>query len=165
MTFLNQKFIIRAIWLLAFIDAMRQGLNLPNSELVSFMGTSGEFKIFPALFGLFAPPALVFLNLFIEKFFPRIVSLPLFSLAPITRWIEEQWGEGALRQFMQALQPSLLVIISALILGIVGLISSIKTNAKMPSFEIASFFLTAGLGFAIARGLGRRLSKNHFYYF
>lgn len=165
MTFFSQKFIVRAIWLIALVDAARQGFTLPSSELTSVFSHSEQFKIYIALFGLLIPSVAVLFSVFIEKFVPRLSIFPTFGLPSITKWIDQRWGENALSQFMQALQPVLLTALSSLVLGSVGLISCVHANASGFAFEIASFFLAGGFGFIIARMLSRRLSENHFYHF
>jgi len=139
---------------LAFADAVRQGVSLPHSEFVAMVGSPHQFNADLAIFGLFGPPLLMLGNVAMLKAFPKMAP---FGTGVVTRWVDSRWGLGSMHAFLRALRPMALVALAAFVLGSLGMVSSEYMNASQFSFEIASFFLAAGVGFGIARLIGLRL--------
>jgi hypothetical protein len=134
-------------------DAVRQGLALPQSAFVALTPATRQFSSVSAVFGLLAPPACVLGTAF-SKLPRRMTS------GRLTGWVDGRWGAGSADAFLRSLRPTALVGVGAFILGSVGFVSSIRANASPFAFEIASFFMAAGIGFGIARIIALRLLPN-----
>jgi hypothetical protein len=150
----HQKIIVRVIWCLVIADAVRQGVSLPYSEFVAMASTPHQFNANMVIFGLFGPPLLMLGNVAMLKAFPKMAP---FGTGAVTRWVDSRWGSGSMHAFLRALRPTALVALAAFVLGSLGMVSSKYANASQFAFEIASFFLAAGVGFGIARIIGLRL--------
>ena len=153
----HQKLIVGVLWCLAIADAVRQGIALPQSELVAGTAAGHQFNPAIAVFGLVAPPACVLLAVA----FPRLShKSTMFGGGRVGRWIDRRWGAGSAHAFLRSLRPTALVGAAAFVLGCVGLASSMQSNANSFALEIASFFIAAGLGFGLARVMALRLLPN-----
>ncbi|WP_284620711.1 hypothetical protein [Aquabacterium humicola] len=152
----HQRPIVVALWCLAIADAIRQGIALPASEFVTLTSPTHQFNPAITVFGLLAPPACVFGTVFLRSSFKTAT----FGAGRLSRWVDTRWGEGSANSFLRSLRPTALVGVGAFVLGTVGTLSSLKTNATSFSFEVASFFLAGGIGFGIARFIALRLLPN-----
>lgn len=149
-----QQVIVRVIWCLTATTAVIQGILLPHSELVVMAGANRLFNMDLAIFGLFGPPLLILGNVVMLKAFPKMTH---FGTGAVSRWIDSRWGSGSMHALMRALHLTALVALAAFVLGSLGMVFSWYANASPFSFEVASFFLAAGIGFGIARLIGLRL--------
>lgn len=149
----HQKSIVGVLWCLAIADAVRQGISLPQSEFVMLTSAAHQFNPAIAVFGLVAPPVCVLLTVA----FPLSAKAGHFSRGWVSRWVDRRWGAGSAHAFLRQLRPAALVGAVAFVLGCVGFVSSMRSNASSFAFEVASFFVAAGFGFCIARAMAMRL--------
>ena len=154
----HQKPVVVVVWLLAIADAVRQGIQLPKSDIVTLAGETGLLPNYTIVLGLVGPTLLVAVNMALSHAFPMLS--PLSSGKAFSRWIDTRWGEGSLAAFVRALHPMLLVAVALCIMGAVGLLSA-KAAAGGPfASQLASFALAAGVGFGIARAIAKRWAAN-----
>jgi hypothetical protein len=135
-----QRIVVISIWAVFLLTALRQGVDLPGSELVTI--SPNRFVVGIPLFGLFAPPILVRINGLTQSRRPG-AQTPTW----IERVIDSRLGTGAARAFWFRLRPVSLMAAGCFVLGASGLISSVVTDAPLAAFETSSFFLAAGVGF------------------
>jgi hypothetical protein len=136
----RQLQLIVAIWVLVLIDAIRQGVTLPTSELVANW-PSHPATIFLA-FAVLAPPILVAAN----HFFPL---RGLWFDWP-KRVVDHWFGDGVANRFWRRLRPLALMSLGAFVLGATGYAASDQVGAADGAFAISGIFLGFGIGFLIA---------------
>jgi hypothetical protein len=139
--------LIVAIWILVVVDATRQGMTLPASELAARWPDQPVYGLLA--FTVFAPPLLVAANHF----------LPLRGLwfEWPKRIIDRYFGHGAASRFWVRLRPLWLMSVGAFVLGCVGYVTSERIGAASGT-SISGLFLGFGVGFLIGALLERSLT-------
>jgi hypothetical protein len=153
-----QNPVVAAVWLLAVADAVRQGVQLPQSDLVTLAGATGQLPSLTVVLGLIGPTLLLFLNLAMSHAFPGLS--PLSMVKGLSRWVDSRWGEGSLAEFLLALRPVLLVAVALCTMGTIGLLSARSATTAPFASQVASFALASGIGFAVARVVAKRWFSN-----
>jgi len=150
-----QKQVIVGIWAVTLADAVRQGVSLPTFFSLHFDKAFPHvtFNWTTVVFGLLAPPFLILFQGLFRKIFPKPSRA---RLGLITQWVDSRWGHGSTDLFFQSLRPMALMACAGVVLGAVGWMSCVYTDATPMAFVIASFFLSAGVGFGLARVLAIR---------
>lgn len=152
----HQKSIVVVLWCVAIVAAVWQGVSLPQSDLVALPSENHQFNPALLLFGLLGPPACILGTALLMS----SSKVARNGTGPVSRWVDSRWGAGSIAGFLRNLRPTALVGLGAFILGSVDLVSSVHSNAGSFAFETASFFLSAGIGFGIARVIALRLMPN-----
>ena len=134
----RQLQLIVAIWVLVLIDAVRQGITLPASELAARWPNQSMYVLLA--FTVFAPSVLVAAN----HFFPL---RGLWFDWP-KRLIDRRFGDGAATRFWVRLRPLSLMSAGAFALGVAGYVASERVGAASAA-SISSLFLGFGIGFLI----------------
>ena len=140
----RSSILIAVIWALLLIDALRQGLGLPNSELAEAFGMRES-----ALISLLFPFAFFALAAFFQRH-------KLFDIRFLRKAVDAKFGEGAFISFIERLKPSLLFMAFCLTLGAAGLIATYLSTKTDGAYFISGFFLSAGLGLLTAYLLSTR---------
>src|SRR5262249_12317883 len=73
-----------------------------------------------------------------------------------TRLIDWMWGHGAWEAIVVRLKPVALLIVTASIAGVVGLISTYMGSQSWPAYVSSAFALSLALGLTVAYCLSRR---------
>jgi hypothetical protein len=155
----HQKAIIAGIWLLTVADAVREGIYFP-SVMAKDLERSVPVHAFVweiVVLGFLGPPLLIVIRSVFVKYVPMIGRPRRRFLA---RWLDRRWGPGSGELFVQKLRPMALTACTCVVLGSVALLSCLYFEATPVAFSIASFFLSSGIGFWIARGLAARVSRD-----
>jgi len=150
-----QKQVVVGIWVVTLADAVRQGMSLPTffSMHVDRAVPHVTFHWTVVAFGVLAPPCLILFRGLYRKILPKLGRV---RLGLIRRWVDGSWGQGSTDLFLQSLRSMALTAYAGVVLGAVGWLSCIYTDATPTAFVIASFFLSAGVGVGLARFLSIR---------
>jgi hypothetical protein len=70
--------------------------------------------------------------------------------------IDRKWGAGSWEGFVKRLRPTGLMMFFALMVGVVGLVSTYAHEQSSQAYFISAFFLTCGLGLLLAHLLSFR---------
>jgi hypothetical protein len=134
----RSSILIVVIWALILVDALRQGLSLPNSELAEGFGMGESALTFlPFPFAFFA----------LAAFFQR---RKLFDIRFLRKAVDAKFGEGAYISFIERLKPGLLFMSFCVTLGAAGLITTYLSTKTDGAYVISGSFLSAGLGLLTA---------------
>lgn len=155
----HQKVIIAGIWVLTVGDAVRQGIYFPT-VMAKDLERSIPVHTFVwelVVLGLLGPPVLLLTRRVLLKHVPKLRRRRDGFL---TRWLDRRWGAGSGALFSQDLRPMALMICTVVVLGSVALLSCLYFEASLVAFSIASFFLSSGIGFWIARDLAAKVSPD-----
>jgi hypothetical protein len=134
-------FLIALIWFVLLAIAFFQGIQVRHATLAPPIRVA--YFIIP-LFTIFA---------FGASFLQRRSVLDI----PPVRWlVDRKFGVGIYDRFLERLRPVTLLMASALIMGIVGLISTYATTQNYAAYFNGSFFLACGLGLLVAYLLSLR---------
>lgn len=71
----------------------------------------------------------------------------------LARYVDRHFGEGALVSFLVRLRPLLLFASATVIQGGLGLVQADRSNLPFDAYVISGFFISGGVGFAVAHGL------------
>jgi hypothetical protein len=99
-----------------------------------------------------APPGILFLPVV------SVVGLSLarrdpFDVAPLRAWIDNRLGDGSYVGFIRNLKPMLLLSLSFIASGLLGLARNLQANAPLDAYWFHAFFLCCGLSFLIGRAV------------
>ena len=155
----RQNTIIASIWLLTLADAVRQGIYFPGvmAEGIERSVPVHTFVWEIVVFGLLGPPFLILMRSLLVKYVPKLRRR---RGGLLTRWMDRRWGAGSVELFVQNLRPMALMALTGVVLGLVALLSCLYFEASPVAFSFASFFLSSGIGFWIARGLAAQVSPD-----
>jgi hypothetical protein len=137
----RQLLLVLAIWALVLVDATRQGILLPTSELAATWPSSPSNVIL--LFALLGPPILVALN----HYFPTSWAGAWANWPQ--RLVDRYFGSGAATRFWYRLQPLYLMSAGSFLLGCTSYIASERGGAPAGAFAISIIFITFGVGFLL----------------
>ena len=155
----HQKIIIVGIWVLTVADAVHEGIYFPSVTAKDFESSIPvqRFVWEIVVFGLLGPPILLLMRSVLVKYVPK---LRRSRGGFLSRWSDRRWGAGSGALFVQSLRPMALMACTGVVLGSAALLSCLYVAASAVAFSIASFFLSSGIGFWIARGLAARVSPD-----
>jgi hypothetical protein len=134
----RQLQLIVAIWALVLIDAVRQGLTLPASELAARWQPQPSQALLA--FTVLAPPLLVAAN----HFFPMRGGWADWP----KRLVDRRFGEGAAERFWVRLRPLSLMSLGAFVLGGTGYVASDRIGSASGS-SMSILFVGFGIGFLV----------------
>ena len=134
----RQLQLVVAIWALVLIDATRQGVTLPASDLAARWPPQPSQALLA--FTLLAPPLLVAAN----HFFPMRGGWADWPKRLIDRW----FGQGTAESFWVRLRPLALMSLAAFVLGGTGYVAS-GSAGSAPGSSISILFLGFGVGFLV----------------
>ncbi len=137
----KSRIVIIVIWTVFIADALRQGIEMPSSNIVDFFPAD----LAPPL--TLAIPFLLFTFFLCAAFFQRKKRLNLGSL---TGFFDKRFGPAATQSFLTRLRPFSLLTVFFLVLGSSGMISTYSSKPAPMAFVISSFFLSSGLGLLCA---------------
>src|SRR5436305_2035920 len=142
---------VAVVWLAFIASALSSGLSI-GAGTPTLRATTGE---------AFPPPnvALIILSFgFIASsggvFLVRRVIRYGHSWA--TRLVDWGWGEGSWEAIVVRLKPVALLMVTASINGIVGLISTYMNSQSWTAYVNSAFALSVGIGLTVAYCLSRR---------
>lgn len=148
----RQRVFVVAIWVVVLLDALRQGIGLPTSEVVALWPSSFPDDLL--WFSIFSPPLLVGANHLTP---PKWVQGLWFSWP--RRFIDHWFGAGTASRLWQRLQPLALMSAAAFVLGSVGFIASDRADALPSAFVISKIFIGFGVGFFMGMLLEKYVFK------
>jgi hypothetical protein len=143
----RQLLLVLAIWALVLVDATRQGILLPTSELAATWPSSPS-NVF-LLFALLGPPIFVALN----HFFPASWAGAWANWPQ--RLVDRYFGSGAAARFWHRLQPLYLISVGSFLLGCTSYIASERGGVPGGAFAISIIFIMFGAGFLLGALLER----------
>lgn len=134
----RQLQLIVAIWALVLVDAVRQGIAMPASELAAVWPPKASQALL--VFTVLAPPLLVAAN----HFFPMRGGWADWP----KRLVDRRFGQGTAARFWVRLRPLSLMSLAAFVLGGTGYVASDRVGS--PSGESMSIlFVGFGIGFLL----------------
>jgi len=148
----RQLMFVVAIWVVVLLDALRQGIGLPASEIVARWPSTFPDDLL--WFSIFSPPLLVAANNLTP---PNWVQGLWFSWP--RRLVDHWLGSGAARRFWQQLRPLALMSAAAFVLGGGGFIASDRAGALPSAFAISKIFIGFGVGFFLGMLLEKYVFK------
>jgi len=145
----RQLQLIVAIWVLVLLDAVRQGITLPASELAGRWPSQPSQALL--VFTVLVPPLLVAANHFV----PMRGGWANWPKRVVDRW----FGVGAAESFWVRLRPVPLMSLAAFMLGGAGYLASESAGSASGS-AISVLFLGFGVGFLLGALLEAYVFRN-----
>jgi hypothetical protein len=147
----SSQIVVAAVWLACIANALYSGLSMGTATRTLQTDTGEPFPplnvaLIILSFGFIASCAGVF-------FARRVIR---YGHSWSTGLIDWAWGPGTWETIVVRLRPVALMIVTASIIGVLGLISTYTNSQSWTAYVNSAFALSVGVGLFIAYCLSRR---------
>jgi hypothetical protein len=139
---------IAIVWIVVLADTFSKAIKIGHAH-----NPPGTVAPFPPIEFAFVALPLFFLFSSIGVFFLRRRQFEGGWMRHLVDW---KWGAGTYREFLERFKPVALMMVAALIVGIVGLVSTYANDQNWYAYFGSAFSLTCGLGLLVAYFLSLR---------